>query len=134
MSGISPWFFLRCPRSLTLPCSSLFCLNCWVDNFNIPAISETGFDACSDSTRLLPTWCSGKETACQCRRSKRHRINPWVRKVPSIGSGNLLQDSCLGNPTDRGASWAAVPGVTESQIHDRAHTCSVSSKRVFAFQ
>ena len=24
-------------------------------------------------------WCSGKESACQCRR---HRFNPWVRKIP----------------------------------------------------
>ena len=25
---------------------------------------------------------SGKEPACQCRRCKRHRLNPWVRKMP----------------------------------------------------
>ena len=24
-------------------------------------------------------WCSGKEPACQC---KRHRFDPWVRKIP----------------------------------------------------
>ena len=27
----------------------------------------------------LPWWLSGKEPACQCRR---HRFNPWVRKMP----------------------------------------------------
>ena len=27
----------------------------------------------------LPWWLSGKESACQCRR---HRFNPWVRKIP----------------------------------------------------
>ena len=27
----------------------------------------------------LPRWLSCKETACQC---KRHRFNPWVRKIP----------------------------------------------------
>ena len=31
---------------------------------------------------LLPRWLSGKEFACQCRRHKRHRFNPWVRKIP----------------------------------------------------
>ena len=31
----------------------------------------------------------------------------------SSGSGNLLQDSCLGNPTDSGAWWAAVHGVAK---------------------
>ena len=25
---------------------------------------------------------SGKEPACQCRRGKRHRFNPWVRELP----------------------------------------------------
>ena len=27
----------------------------------------------------LPSWLSGKESACQCRRC---RFNPWVRKIP----------------------------------------------------
>ena len=31
------------------------------------------------------------------------------------GNGNPLQYSCLGNPMDRGAWWAAVHGVAKSQ-------------------
>ena len=31
------------------------------------------------------------------------------------GNGNPLQYSCLENPTDRGAWWAAVHGVVKSQ-------------------
>ena len=31
------------------------------------------------------------------------------------GNGNPLQCSCLENPKDRGAWWAAVYGVTQSQ-------------------
>ena len=27
----------------------------------------------------LPKWRSGKESTCQCRR---HRLNPWVKKIP----------------------------------------------------
>ena len=34
----------------------------------------------------------------------------WGRS-PGGGNGNPLQDSCLGNPMDRGARQAAVPGV-----------------------
>ena len=30
----------------------------------------------------FPGGSDGKEPACQCRRSKRHRFNPWVRKMP----------------------------------------------------
>ena len=32
------------------------------------------------------------------------------------GNGNPLQCSCLENPRDGGAWWAAVSGVTESDI------------------
>ena len=32
---------------------------------------------------------------------------------PGEGNGNPLQDSCLGNPMDRGAWWATAQGVTE---------------------
>ena len=27
-------------------------------------------------------WCSGKESACPCRRCKRLGFDPWVRKIP----------------------------------------------------
>ena len=30
----------------------------------------------------LPQCVSGKETACQCRRLKRHEFDPWVGKIP----------------------------------------------------
>ena len=40
---------------------------------------------------------------------------PGPRRSPEEGNGNLLQYSCLGNPRDRGAWWAAVYGVAQSQ-------------------
>jgi len=30
----------------------------------------------------FPGGSSGKELTCQCRRCKRHRFSPWVRKIP----------------------------------------------------
>ena len=30
----------------------------------------------------FPIGACGKEFACQCRRHKRHRFDPWVRKIP----------------------------------------------------
>ena len=30
----------------------------------------------------FPGGTSGKEPACQCRRHKRHRFDPWVGKIP----------------------------------------------------
>ena len=29
-------------------------------------------------------------------------FDPWVRKIPGEGNGNLFQYSCLENPMDRG--------------------------------
>ena len=40
---------------------------------------------------------------------------PWSRRSPGEGNDNPLQDSCLGNPMDRAAWQATVPGVAKSQ-------------------
>ena len=68
------------------------------------------------NTQGLPWWLSGKDSACKCLQCRRRGFNAWVRKIPWEGNGNPLQYSCLGNPVDRGAWWAAVHGVMKSQI------------------
>ena len=40
---------------------------------------------------------------------------PGSGRSPGEGSGNPLQYSCLENPMDRGAWWAAIRGVTKSR-------------------
>ena len=44
---------------------------------------------------------------------------------PEEENGNLIQYSCLGNPMDKGAWQATVPGVTESNTaeHDHCRRC-----------
>ena len=49
---------------------------------------------------------------------------------PGVGNGNPLQYSCLENPRDRGAWWAAVYGVTQSQT--RLTRLSSSSSILFS--
>ena len=44
------------------------------------------------------------------------------------GNGNLLQYSCLGNPRDRGASWAAISGVAQSWTRLKQLSSKSSSK------
>ena len=53
---------------------------------------------------------SGKESAFQCRRCKRHGFNPWVRKIPWRMEWQTPTDSCLGNP------MAAEPGGLQSML------------------
>ena len=65
----------------------------------------------------LPEWFSGKESAYQCRRCKNVVLTPGSERFPREENGNPLQYSCLGNPLDREAWWAAVHrGHKESDI------------------
>ena len=47
---------------------------------------------------------------------------PGSGRSPGGGNGNPLQDSCLGNPTDRGAWWATVHGVSELDTTEQLST------------
>ena len=40
---------------------------------------------------------------------------PVLRRSPGVGNGNPLQYSCLGNPIDKGTSWATVHRVAKRQ-------------------
>ena len=47
---------------------------------------------------------------------------PGLGRSPGGGHGNPLQRSCPENPMDRGAWWATVHGVAESQTPMSPHT------------
>ena len=66
---------------------------------------------------LMGFWCgtSGKESSCQCRRLKWHGFDPGWGRSPGGGNVTPLQYSCWENLMDRGAWWATVQGVTESE-------------------
>ena len=57
--------------------------------------------------------------ACRCRKCKRSGFDPWVGKSPGRGHGNPLQYSCLENRMGRGAWWAIVHRVAQSQIRQK---------------
>ena len=56
-------------------------------------------------------WLSSKESVCKCR-----DLGSILGsgRFPGGGNGNPLQYSSLGNPMDRGAWWAIVQGLQES--------------------
>ena len=49
-------------------------------------------------------------------------VDPWVRKISWRRKCNPLQYSCQENSMDRGAWWALVQGVTESDTTVHTHT------------
>ena len=53
-----------------------------------------------------------QDTACNAGET---RAISGLGRSSGEENGNLLQYSCLGNPMDRGASWAIVHGVTKSR-------------------
>ena len=67
---------------------------------------------------------SGKESTCQWRRRKRLGFDPGWGRSPGEGSGNPLQYSYMGKPTDTGGWWAIVHEVTQSwtRLSMHAHT------------
>ena len=60
----------------------------------------------------FPDGSAGKESACNVGDLG---LTPGLGRSPGEGKGYPLQCSCLENPRDVGAWWAAVYGVTQSQ-------------------
>ena len=86
---------------------------------------------------LLPGKSHGRRSLVGCSPWGRYKSDTTGRlhfhfSLPCIGegNGNPLQCSCLENPRDGGAWWAAVYGVTQSRT--RLKRLSSSSSRVFS--
>ena len=53
----------------------------------------------------FPWWLSGKEPACQCKRHRRHRFDPWGREDP-LEKGMATHFSTLAQRIP----WTEEPG------------------------
>ena len=51
---------------------------------------------------------AGKESTCNAGDIRDSGLIPGSERFPGGGNGNPPQYSCLGNPIDRGASWAPL--------------------------
>ena len=80
---------------------------------------ETGWDQAIQGASLR---LSGKESACNAGAAGDTGSIPGLGRSPGGGHGNPLQYSCLENPTDRGACWATVHGVAESDMKTKHST------------
>ena len=112
----------------------LCCQTCWSCQIQNPSLFQT--DSCHgekpaiesrrssgacDSAWAQRRWKQGsrpaEETALQISKSKifNHGIWGQIHQWTGEGNGTPLQHSCLENPMDGGAWWAAVHGVTQSR-------------------
>ena len=66
------------------------------------------------------TGVSGKEPACQCRRPKRCRVDPWVGKSP--GEGMVTHSSILAWRV----LWTRKPGGLESSCNTESDMTEVT--------
>ena len=69
------------------------------------------YSICLSVFGVLPQWLSGKESACNVGNPA---LVSGLGRSPRGGHGNSLQYSCLENPGDWGAWWAAIYGVAQS--------------------
>ena len=67
---------------------------------------------CHSLTRDFPRGLEGKASACN---EGNLGSIPGIGRSPGEGNGNLLQYSCLENPTDRGVWQVTVHGVAKSR-------------------
>ena len=86
-------------------------LSIWSNSEYSNAVFITGF----------PGGTSGKDPACQCKRSKKQGFNPWARKTLWRRRWQPTPVFLPGNPMDRGAWRATVHRVTESGKTEHTH-------------
>ena len=67
----------------------------------------------------FPDGSAGKESTRNAGDTGDAGSIPGSGRSPGRGNGSPLQYSCLEDPTDRGAWWATVHGVTESRTRLR---------------
>ena len=74
--------------------------------------------------RGFPGGSDGKEYACN---EGDPSLTPGLRRSLGLGNGNPLQCSCLENPRNGEAWWAAVSGVAQSRTRPKRLSSSSSS-------
>ena len=84
----------------------------------------------------LPRWCSGNESAFQCRSCRRCGFNPGSGRFPGEGNGNPFQYSCLDKNGQRSLLGYSPWGHKESDMTEQfthTHTYTHSSPTYYDF-
>ena len=90
-----------------------------LSTFNLSKDQNKSYDHFFNSIRL---WFPGGSAVKDLPANARDLGSiPGSVRSPGKGNGNPFQYSCLENPMDRGAWWATVHGVTESDMTKLLH-------------
>ena len=113
-------------------------------NFNMnvffyPVLPETGRRQWQQTPVLLPGKLHGRKSLVGCSPLGSRRVgHNWVTSLSlsciGEGKGNPLQCSCLENPRDGGAWWAAFYEIPQSQTWLKQLSSSNSQRQVWIYQ
>ena len=90
---------------------------------------RVGHDSATSLSFYIPIWASQAALVVKNPPASAGDITdkgsiPGLGRSPGGGNGNPLQYSCLENPMDRGAWWATVHGLAESDRAEASwHAC-----------
>ena len=73
----------------------------------------------------LPRWLRSNESACQCRRYRRHRFDPWVGKIPWRRKWQPTPVFLPGKLHGQRSLTGYSHGFAESDTTVHVHACSV---------
>ena len=65
----------------------------------------------------LPRWSSGKEPTCQCKRRKRHWLDPWVGEEP-LQEGMATHSSILAWRIPWTEAPCGLQSIRSHRVHD----------------
>ena len=131
---LRPWDFLGKSTGVGCHWSHYFMANRWGNSGNSDRLYFGGLRQRQPTPVLLPGKSNGWRSLVGC--------SPWGLEESDTterlhfhfslscigeGNGNPLQCSCLENPRDRGAWWAAIYGVAQSRTRLKRLSSSSSS-------
>ena len=119
-----------------LVCSFLMLLICLFNNMYCASLKQDSEKAMAPHSSTLAWKIPWTEESGRLQSMVSRRVgHDWATSLSlwciGEGNGNPLQCSCLENPRDRGARWAAVYGVAQSPTRLKRLSSSSSSKAGF---
>ena len=96
-----------------MPSATPLARQCLRLEYELPVPGKASSYVCLYDPQGFVWWLNGKESTCNAGDPGEADSIPGFGRSPGGGIGNTFQQSCLGNPMDRGSQWATVHGVAK---------------------